>query len=206
MSKRMVDLKVKDGKVASIDGYNIGAGTAVEANPQEEATQQLEKIKIDNIAYNIAGGGTGGSGFIIKNVVTYTYSRGVKDNLDWISGRELKANTAYQIGDQVQLKYSKSTGNITISKNEIGVPVSVNNQVSWGNQKLVFGNVVLVCTATDYSISASKVNDTMGFSVFNRATYTVVSAGTTGADVTIPTSIMNDEEIILAFYTMEPAS
>lgn len=55
MSKRMVDLQVENGKVASINGNEVG-GTAVEANPQEAATQQLEKIKIDNIAYNIAGG------------------------------------------------------------------------------------------------------------------------------------------------------
>ena len=43
MSKRMVDLKVEAGKIASIDGHEVGSGTAVEANPQEEATQQLEK-------------------------------------------------------------------------------------------------------------------------------------------------------------------
>ena len=206
MSKRMVDLKVEDGKITSINGSAVGGGTAVEANPQEEATQQLDKIKIDNVAYSIAGGGSGGSGFIIKNVSTYTYSSGFKDNLGWVSGRELKANTAYQIGDQVQIKYSKSSGNFTISKNEIGVPVSVNKRVSWENQKLVFGNVVLVCTNADYSLSSSKTNGTMGFSVFNLLTYTVVSAGTTGSDLTIPTSIMNDEEIIIAFYTMEPAT
>ena len=206
MSKRMVDLKVAEGKITSIDDYEVGGGTAVEANPQQEATQQLQKIKIDNITYNIAGGGGGGSGFIIKNVSTYTYSSGFKDNLGWVSGRELKANTAYAVGDQVQIKYSKLSGNFTITKNEIGVPLSVSNQVPWGNQKLVFGDVVLVCTSVDYSITASKVNDGMGFSVFNKLTYTVVSAGTTGNDLTIPASIMNDEEIRIAFYTIEPAA
>lgn len=59
MSKRMVTYKVgDDDKIASIDEYEVGGGTNVEANPQGEATQQLEKIKIDNIAYKIAGGGT----------------------------------------------------------------------------------------------------------------------------------------------------
>ena len=43
MSKRMVDLKVKDGKVASINGCDVG-GTAVEANPQEEATAWKDYI------------------------------------------------------------------------------------------------------------------------------------------------------------------
>lgn len=56
MSKRMVDVKVEDGKVASINGYGVGGGTAVEANPQEEATQQLSKIKIDKITYSTDSG------------------------------------------------------------------------------------------------------------------------------------------------------
>ena len=55
MSKRMVDLKVENGNITSIDGHEVGGGTAVEANPQEEATQQLEKIKIDNITYSTSG-------------------------------------------------------------------------------------------------------------------------------------------------------
>ena len=56
MSRKMIDYKVENGTITSIDGYEVGGGTAVEANPQEEATQQLEKIKIDNTTYNIAGG------------------------------------------------------------------------------------------------------------------------------------------------------
>ena len=59
MSRKMIDYKVEDGTITSIDGYNlsVGGGTAVEANPQEEATGQLEKIKIDNITYSTAAGG-----------------------------------------------------------------------------------------------------------------------------------------------------
>ena len=53
----MIDYKVENGKITSIDGYEVvGGGTAVEANPQEEATQQLEKIKIDNTTYSTASG------------------------------------------------------------------------------------------------------------------------------------------------------
>ena len=59
MSRKMIDYKVEDGTITSIDGYEVGGGgTAVEANPQEEATQQLNKIKIDNITYSTGGGGT----------------------------------------------------------------------------------------------------------------------------------------------------
>lgn len=57
MSRKMIDYKVEDGTITSIDGYEVGGGgTAVEANPQEEATQQLDKIKIDNITYSTGGG------------------------------------------------------------------------------------------------------------------------------------------------------
>ena len=57
MSRKMIDYKVENGTITSIDGYRVGGGgTAVEANPQDEATQQLEKIKIDNITYSTSGG------------------------------------------------------------------------------------------------------------------------------------------------------
>lgn len=58
MSRKMIDYKVENGTITSIDGYELGGGggTAVEANPPEEATQQLEKIKIDNITYSTSGG------------------------------------------------------------------------------------------------------------------------------------------------------
>ena len=58
MSRKMIDYKVENGTITSIDGYEVGGGggTAVEANPQEEATQQLDKIKIDNITYSTSGG------------------------------------------------------------------------------------------------------------------------------------------------------
>ena len=59
MSRKMIDYKVENGTITSIDGYEVGGGgTTVEANPQDEATQQLEKIKIDNITYSTGGGGT----------------------------------------------------------------------------------------------------------------------------------------------------
>ena len=206
MSKRMVDLKVEDGKIASIDGHEVGGGTAVEANPQQEATQQLEKIKIDNIAYNIAGGGSGGSGFIVKSITTQSPSTGVKDNLAWANGRELKANTAYSVGSQVQIKYTKSFGSWTVTPNSIAIPIVTHKQASTSNQRLLFGDVILVCTNADYSITTTKSNDNFNVAVFNLLTYTVVKAGTTGTNLEIPTSIMDDEELNINFYGLEPAT
>lgn len=206
MSRKMIDYKAEDGKIKSIDGYKVGGGTAVEANPQEEATQQLEKIKIDNIAYNIAGGGSGGSGFIVKNITTQSPSSGIKDNLNWVNGRELKANTAYSVGAQVQIKYTKTFGNWSVSKNSIAIPIGAFKQASISNQRLLFGDVILVCTDADYSIYTTKSNDTFNFSVFNLLTYTVVKAGTTGTDLEIPRSIMDEEELGINFYTLGPAT
>ena len=206
MSKRMVDLKVKDGKVASIDGHDIGAGTAVEANPQEEATQQLEKIKIDNIAYNIAGGGSGGSGLIVKSITTNSSSSGFKNNLGWVSGRELKANTSYEVGAQVQIKYTKSFGSWTVNTNSIAIPIVSHKQASASNQRLVFGDVILVCTNADYSITTTKSNDNFNVAVFNLLTYTVIKAGTTGTNLEVPSSIMDEEELIINFYDLGPAT
>lgn len=205
MSKRMVDLKVEDGKVTSINGNEVGGGTAVEANPQEEATQQLDKIKIDNIAYNIAGG-SGGSGFIVKSITTSTPSSGFKDNLDWVNGRELKANTAYSVGAQVQIKYTKTFGSWSVNPNSIAIPIAAFKQASTSNQRLLYGDVILVCTNADYSITTTKSNDTFNVSVFNLLTYTVVKAGTTGTDLDIPRSIMDEEELIINFYTLGPAT
>lgn len=206
MSRKMIDYKVEEGKITSIDGYEVGGGTAVEANPQEEATQQLEKIKIDNVAYNISGGGSGGSGFIVKNITTSAPSTGFKDNLGWVNGRELKANTAYSVGDQVQIKYTKSFGSWSLSPNSIAIPIAAFKQASTSDQRLLFGDVILVCTNADYSITTSKLNDTFNVSVFNLLTYTVVKAGTTGTDLGIPRSIMDDEELIINFYYIEPTA
>ena len=208
MSKRMVDLKVEDGKIASIDGHEVGGGTTVEANPQQEATQQLNKIKIDNVAYNIAGGGSDGSGFIVKSITTSTSSTGMKESIEWASGRELKANTSYEVGDQVQFRFNKSTGFYTVAKNEIAVPILVHNQAPYNMQKLQFGDVILVCTNVDTTMSTKKsaTSNSFNFYTINRLTYTVVKAGTTGANVTIPNSIADESETVIYFYTLGPAT
>ena len=208
MSRKMIDYKVENGTITSIDGYEVGGGgTAVEANPQEEATQQLDKIKIDNIAYNIAGGGSGGSGFIVKNITTQAPSTGVKTDLGWASGRELKANTEYAVGDQVQIKYFKSFGSWSVNPNSIAIPIAASKQVPYGNEKLMFGSVVLVCTNVSNSFTTTKSNDnTFKVSVSNYLTYTVVRAGTTGTNLTVPTSIGDDEELIINFYSTQPVT
>ena len=179
MSKRMVDLKVADGKIASINGFELGGS-----------------------------GGSGGNGgeFIVTNITSTTVSPSSQYNLGWVSGRELKANTAYAVGDQLQIAYKKASGFYQITKNEIVIPVIAHDQVPYSTQKLQFGDVILVCTNADYSINTKKTTNEFYFSVNSCLTYTVVKAGTTGSDVTIPSSISGDIKLDINFYTLGPAT
>lgn len=152
------------------------------------------------------GGGSGGSDFIVKSITTSPSSTGIKDNLDWVNGRELKANTAYSVGAQVQIKYTKLFGSWSVTPNNIAIPIVANKQASISNQRLLFGNVILVCTNVNYSITTTKSNDKFNVTVSNLLTYTVVKAGTTGTDLEIPRSIMDEEELIMNFYTLGPVT
>ena len=102
MSRKMIDYKVENGTITSIDGYEVGGGgTAVEANPQEEATQQLEKIKIDNISYNIAGGSSNER----KLVINTNYSRTENISTEYSISEDIyqKLNSYYY--DSVEFRY-----------------------------------------------------------------------------------------------------
>ena len=202
MSKRMVDLQVGGGKIASINGYEIDSGgTAVEANPQEEATQQLNKIKIDNIAYNIAGGSGGGENY---NVVVQRagqerkYQFGVA--LKWESSSGLKANTAYTVGDQVTI-VANTYNNISVNSNQIPVPVDTRLAIS-ANTKLQFGDVIIVLTdkTVRTELNSDTTNQHYRFNTDGVLKYTVVKAGTTGADVALSGTV--DVTLTYITYTL----
>ena len=63
MPVKNVKRKTNDGFEGVITGLNdkekeiIANSVGIEANPTDEATETLEKIKIDNVAYNVGGGG-----------------------------------------------------------------------------------------------------------------------------------------------------
>ena len=202
MSKRMVDLKVEDGKVASIDGYEVGGSSAVEANPQEEATEQLQKIKIDNIAYNIAGGGSGGGenyNFVVQRTEQdRAYKFGIA--LKWDSGSGLKANTAYEVGDQVIIVVN-TNNYISVNSNQIVVPLDTKLSMSTST-KLQFGDVIIVLT--DRNVRTELNGDTTGhsyrFDTGAALKYTVVKAGTTGADVALSSNV--DVTLTYLVYTL----
>lgn len=189
MSRKMIDYKVEDGTITSIDGYELGGGgTAVEANPQEEATQQLEKIKIDNITYNIAGGGSGGGENY--NVVVQRADQERKQKfglaLKWDSTRGLKANTAYEVGDQVVMVID-TYNYVSVATNQIPVPIDTRLTMITST-KLQFGDVIIVLTdrniRTDLN-GGSTSTQSYRFDTEAALKFTVLKAGTTGADVTL---------------------
>lgn len=171
----------------ALEDAGIGGGTAVEANPQEEATQQLEKIKIDNIAYNIGGGGSGGGENYNVVVQRTAQERAHKFGvaLRWDGSSGLKANTAYEVGDQVTI-IANTNNYINVASNQIPVPIDTRVSMST-NTKLQFGDVILVLT--DRNIRTDLNGDTSSqsyrFDTDAAFKYTVVKAGTTGTDVTL---------------------
>ena len=185
MSKRMVYLKVKDGKVASIDGYEVG-GTAVEANPQQEATQQLAKIKIDNIAYNIAGGGSN-VGIAILNCEQKT--NGGNNTATWYDSEDfvpLKANTAYEVGDTVALRVYSTATTENFNNNQFMAPLDISIPVNRARSTIKYGDVVLALTEIVINPTYKYEGSRYSIEAVFKMIYTVVKAGTTGADVTAP--------------------
>lgn len=183
----MVDLKVEEGKITSIDGYEVGSGTAVEANPQEEATQQLEKIKIDNIAYNIGGGSN--VGIAILNC--QQKASGGNNSATWDSPDGfplIKANTAYHIGDSFVLRVYSTATTESFSNNQfmsiLDISVSENKSIN----TLTYGDVVLALTQVVVNPTYKWEDNRYSIQAVFKMIYTVVKAGTTGADVSHPSA------------------
>lgn len=175
MSKRMVDLKVADGKIVSINGYEVGGG-------------------------GNSGGGTSGGGNIAVTSVE-AIDKYKNDNTPvWNSGHALKANTSYAVGDQVEVRYTAMFNNISFSPNKIIIPYAISSSVSRERNKLQFGDVILVLTYFKTSVSSyfsNITNDGYLFQTENYLTYTVVKAGTTGDNVTLPSTGFNSVESYL---------
>ena len=158
MSKRMVDLKVEDGKIASIDGYEVGGGGS--------GSLSVSVIKFEPTT---------------KNPTNQLLSWQKDDGF-----QELKPNTAYEVGDSFVLKYQQVVSE-TLQENQIMSPVDVYISLIKSQTTLTYGGVILSCgavrTSTYYTnTSANKPTIT----VSNNITYTVVKAGTTGENVNLP--------------------
>lgn len=154
MSRKMIDYKVENGKITSIDGYEVGG----EGN------------------YNVAVQS-------VKKELGYNFST----PLSWYNNEGLKPNTAYNVGDQVKMRI-EAKFNKHVDSNQILVPI--NSSISFDNDttKMQFGDVVVVLTDRNVSVSSnsSTIQDqNYGFTTNAFPTYTVVKAGTTGADTSL---------------------
>ena len=207
MSKRMVDLKVEDGKIASIDGHEVGGGTAVEANPQQEATQQLAKIKIDNIAYNIAGGGSGGGNIAVVKVETKDLVSGSNSSASWVSDRKLQPNTAYNVGDIVAINVTRIMNPYHINTNQILVQCPGYTNNSYERYKLTFGDVVLAMIEdTSRETWRSTNNEDYTLSVTHEIAYMVIKSGTTGDSTSLYGLTGWNFNYRVLLYTLGPAT
>lgn len=160
-----------------LEDAGIGGGTAVEANPQEEATQQLNKIKIDNIAYNIAVG----NNIAVTKVETKDLVSGSNSNASWVSDRKLEPNTAYNVGDIVAIKVTRTMNPYHINSNQILVQCPGYTNSSYERYKLTFGDVVLAMIEdTSNETWRSTNNEDYTLTVKHEIAYMVIKAGTTG--------------------------
>ena len=152
MSKRMVDLKVEDGKIASIDGYELGGSGG------------SKKLGVN---VTITGG---------EDEVDGDSRPG------WISPNDLKPNTAYAVGDQVMADLTRSfeTKAKTLESNQIFVPTNVYNNFDLSNKKLQSGDVRLILTDVTSDVDVARSGQKYWVNVRFYLTYSVVQAGTTG--------------------------
>ena len=156
MRKRMVDLKVQDGKIASIDGYELGAGSG--GSGGIAITNSEQKNKTGSLA----------------QLSTSTY-----DGYDI-----LKPNTSYNIGDCFTFTFSSNFEPETLQDNQIIVPTCANIEPEHFVSSLTIGEVVLALTGwsagPQYMTSDNK---TYTIRSYNYVYFTVVKAGTTGASI-----------------------
>lgn len=160
MSKRMVDVKVEDGKVASIDGYEVGGGAG-------SGDLGVSVTKFEPISKS-------GSNQLVR----------WKDDDGF---QALKPNTAYEVGDSFVVRYQINLVPETLAENQIMSPVDAYIAPTKSQTTLTYGGVSLAFGGTRISTyytntSASKPS----LSVICYITYTVVKAGTTGDNVNPP--------------------
>lgn len=138
--------------------------------------------------------GGGGSSKIAVIGTNSDWTRGGTDPAaHWdYNGHALQPSTAYEVGDNFTVEFTKAFNNQILQENQIIVPYSPKTSLAYTNYKLKYGDVVLVLTNSNITLQCSS-RDNKNYSVFATVylTYSVVKAGTTGADVSLPSSGWN---------------
>ena len=107
--------------------------------------------------------------------------------LSWYNNEGLKPNTAYEVGDQVKMRI-QANFNKQVDSNQILVPTQSNISFDNDTTRMQFGDVVIVLTDRNVSVSSSSStiqDQNYRFTTSAYPTYTVVKAGTTGADASL---------------------
>ena len=167
------------GKDLGVDGKLKLKSLVSASNPDGDITKELgggsSKITITATKSDWTGSGS--------NPTAY-WSRS--------ADRALKPNTAYEVGDNVSVEFTKSFNTQVLKENQIIVPCSSKNSLAYANYKLKYGDVVLVLTNSNINLECASTNNKNYYISANvYLTYSVVKAGTTGADVSLPSSGWN---------------
>ena len=182
----MIDYKVENGKITSIDGYEVGGGTAVEANPQEEATQQLNKVKIDDITYSTSGGNYS---VRVEKIESRFSGSGGSNPAYWESNDSNKMilpNTHYDVGFTTAFCYKKKFNTKKLEPNQFIIPVGGYHALGFNQRIKQYGEVVLQVTSIEPEYNVINEPDMCYIEATYHYTYTVITAGTTGDTIQLP--------------------
>lgn len=167
------------GKNLGVDGKLTLKSLVSESNPDGDITKEL--------------GGGGSSKIAVIGTNSDWTGGGTDPAAHWsYNGRALLPSTAYEVGDNFTVEFTKAFNNQILQENQIIVPYSPKTSLAYTNYKLKYGDVVLVLTNSNITLQCSS-RDNENYSVFATVylTYSVVKAGTTGADVSLPSSGWN---------------
>lgn len=189
--RRMLD-PTKVGGIPSTIEFDKDGNRKVKKNLGVDGKLTLNSLVS---ASNPDGDITKELGVSSKITITATQSdwttSGDTPNAYWsrVSGRSLKANTAYKVGDNFTVEFNKSFNTQYLQENQIIVPCSPKSSLSYANYKLQFGDVVLILTNSNINLQCSSSDNKKYYVAADvYLTYSVVQAGTTGADVSLPSS------------------
>ena len=155
MPVKNVKRKTNDGFEGVITGLNdkekeiISNSVGIEANPVDEATETLEKIKVSNVTYNVGGGGGGATYTAGKNIsISEANEISVADNVSNLASVDF----VHESSSGTNLKLKEYYNRLRLENESDHCPglYFVNNiysyeavylgwkNISWGNSNYVY--------------------------------------------------------------------
>lgn len=159
MSRKMIDYKVEDGTITSIDGYNLGVG----GGGSYTVTPKLVK------SGSTGNGGSYNPSWVGANPIA---------NTAYEVGQTFQVFSAYR-WDAIALQ----TNQIFIPTGANSVTTIANSTLKFGDVVLMLSS-----TSSSLIMSMSSDNKCT-VEARNYLNYTVIKAGTTGDTITLPSSM-----------------